>query len=123
MNLSGTFFMCRAAIPHLLESRANTALTRGVRFPEDAQPRLLGRVTRVVVASAERGRWVSVTSSGVMHTSSAPGGSSTAIAPRRWCARARSRPAGSVHSTSRRLRGGSCSTASMCGRNTGEPAQ
>jgi len=97
VNLSGTFFMCRAAIPHLLEARGNivnmasaaglvgvaysagycaskggvvlltralavefahrglrvncvcpggvdTALTRAVRFPEDAEPRLLGRM-------------------------------------------------------------------------------
>lgn len=97
INLSGTFFMCRAAIPHLLETRGNivnmasaaglvgvaysagycaskggvvlltralavefalrglrvncvcpggvdTALTRGVRFPADAEPRLLGRM-------------------------------------------------------------------------------
>lgn len=97
VNLSGTFFMCRAAIPHLLETRGNivnmasaaglvgvaysagycaskggvvlltralavefalrglrvncvcpggvdTALTRAVRFPEDAEPRLLGRM-------------------------------------------------------------------------------
>jgi NAD(P)-dependent dehydrogenase (short-subunit alcohol dehydrogenase family) len=97
VNLSGTFFMCRAAIPHLLETRGNivnmassaglvgvaysvgycaskggvvlltralavefalrglrvncvcpggvdTALTRGVRFPADAEPRLLGRM-------------------------------------------------------------------------------
>jgi meso-butanediol dehydrogenase/(S,S)-butanediol dehydrogenase/diacetyl reductase len=97
VNLSGTFFMCRAVIPHLLETRGNivnmassaglvgiaysagycaskggvvlltralavefalrglrvncvcpggvdTALTRGVRFPADAEPRLLGRM-------------------------------------------------------------------------------
>ena len=97
VNLSGTFFMCRAAIPHLLETRGNivnmasaaglvgvaysagycaskggvvlltralavefalrglrvncvcpggvdTALTRAVRFPADAEPRLLGRM-------------------------------------------------------------------------------
>jgi len=97
VNLSGTFFMCRAAIPHLLETRGNivnmasaaglvgvaysagycaskggvvlltrslavefalrglrvncvcpggvdTALTRAVRFPPDAEPRLLGRM-------------------------------------------------------------------------------
>jgi meso-butanediol dehydrogenase/(S,S)-butanediol dehydrogenase/diacetyl reductase len=97
VNLSGTFFMCRAAIPHLLETRGSivnmasaaglvgvaysagycaskggvvlltralavefalrglrvncvcpggidTALTRGVRFPEDAEPRLLARM-------------------------------------------------------------------------------
>jgi NAD(P)-dependent dehydrogenase (short-subunit alcohol dehydrogenase family) len=97
VNLSGTFYMCRAAIPHLLETRGNivnmasaaglvgvaysagycaskggvvlltralavefalrglrvncvcpggvdTALTRGVRFPPDAEPRLLGRM-------------------------------------------------------------------------------
>jgi len=97
VNLSGTFFMCRAAIPHLLETRGNivnmasaaglvgvaysagycaskggvvlltralavefahrglrvncvcpggvdTALTRAVRFPSDAEPRLLGRM-------------------------------------------------------------------------------
>jgi NAD(P)-dependent dehydrogenase (short-subunit alcohol dehydrogenase family) len=97
VNLSGTFFMCRAAIPPLLETRGNivnmasaaglvgvaysagycaskggvvlltrslaveyalrglrvncvcpggvdTALTRGVRFPADAEPRLLGRM-------------------------------------------------------------------------------
>jgi len=100
VNLSGTFFMCRTALPHLLETGGNivnmasaaglvgvaytapycaskggvvlltralaveyahrglrvncvcpggvdTALTRGVRFPEDAQPRLLGRMTLV----------------------------------------------------------------------------
>ena len=100
VNLSGTFFMCRAAIPHLLETRGSvvnmasaaglvgvaytapycaskggvvlltralaveyahrglrvncvcpggvdTALTRGVRFPEDALPRLIGRMALV----------------------------------------------------------------------------